>query len=132
MVAKKIQTKVSVRAQLKDALQQLWQAREEIQKLRSGVHSPSRPSADLNVLSDKHFGLHCSKVLGSSSLVNNTPPSIKSGRVYHAALPHPLAVIPGTKQAAAFAAKASVFVGSNPTCAVSSTLVQSESLTEHS
>lgn len=89
--------KISVRAQLKDALELLRKSREELQRLQPAVPSAALPPRAAAPVA----GLHATGCGGSTTVNNFTPTRVKSGRVQYAALPHPLAVIPGTKEAAA-------------------------------
>jgi hypothetical protein len=125
---------ISVRAQLKDALEQLRKAREELRQFRAAEQSALPPPA-LGAIESLNFSLGiqtgarasrmqrasgCDRLVDSTSSVRAVPSSVRGGRVHYAALPHPLAVIPGTKQAAAAAASkaaASVSVTSNLVCA---------------
>jgi hypothetical protein len=125
---------ISVRAQLKDALEQLRKAREELRQFRAAEPSALPPPAlgameSLNFSSGIQTGARtsrmqrasgCDRLVDSMSSVLAAPSSVRGGRVQYAALPHPLAVIPGTKQAAAAAASkaaASASVTSNLVCA---------------
>jgi hypothetical protein len=96
-------SKISVRAQLKDALEQLRKSREELQRLQPAVPSaalPPRSVAPVDALKAR-AGLQAAGCGGSAIVNNSRTMGVKSGRVQYAALPHPLAVIPGTKEAAA-------------------------------
>jgi len=111
-------TKVSVRSQLKDALLQLRQAREELQRLQAGVRAPAlqlHATAPVNLMGAATRAIRssthdasCSAAArtNAASLAPTAPLGGANGRVYYAALPHPLAFIPGTKEAVAAAAAA--------------------------
>ena len=110
--------KVSVRSQLKDALQQLRQAREELQRLQAGVRAPAMqlPATTPTYSMDAATGVSRSSTHDAScsaatrtnaaSLAPTAPLGGANGRVFYAASPHPMAVIPGTKEAVAAAAAA--------------------------
>jgi hypothetical protein len=101
---------VSVRVQLKDALLQLRKAREELRLLQTTGQSVAVPIEASAV----HAGMRGCRMppAGCDDAASVTsapsPPAAlegaRSGRVQYAAPPHPLAVIPGTKPAAAAAA----------------------------
>jgi hypothetical protein len=111
-------SKISVRAQLKDALEQLRKSREELQRLQPAVPSaalPPRSVAPVDALKAR-AGLQAAGCGGSAIVNNSRTMGVKSGRVQYAALPHPLAVIPGTKEAAAVRAAHSAVASSNLKC----------------
>lgn len=111
--------KTSVRAQLKDALRQLQQARDELQRLRAGVISEvmngaavQPPSAAFDESSGTQPSSGGSQVHAVSGVsifrANLASPSPTSTRKRgQAAPPHPLAFIPGTSQPAAASAASS-------------------------
>jgi hypothetical protein len=99
--------KVSVRAQLKHALLQLRAARDELRQLRQGDDSAESFTKSLDEHAS-HASGHAAASRSAASAVLSPPVGAKSGRVQYQALPHPLAIIPGTKHAASVIASSSL------------------------
>lgn len=115
--------KVSLRAQLKDALLSLQKARSELQLLRAGEHM-ALPLQCASSIGSSGSRVHTAGYIPSTaagihapsaSSPSTTPAAPTAAMKRRAAPPHPLAVIPGTRQAAALRTASSAIARSHLT-----------------